>query len=172
VCVCVPPGVLKSNPVPQTSRTAPINQFLARAYRCSRCQNMSQLAVVVVRASVNANPHCPARDRHTFVSTGPQAKPFQRRDDMHACTCTRFLVLAHAVIRHRGLPSARFSVDEPELCPTKLVAGCQTRTNGGPRSWHRCAHFAHDDRSRAHSRARRYASGFTADATFKRLRAH
>ena len=78
---------------------------------------MSQLAVVVVRASVNANPHCPARDQHTFVSTGPQAKPFQRRDDMHACTW--FLVLAHAVIRHRGLPSARFSVDEPKLCTHK-----------------------------------------------------
>jgi len=74
---------------------------------------MSQLAVVVVRASVNANPHCPGRDRHTFVSTGPQAKPFQRRDEMHVCT--RFLVLAHAVIRHRGLPSARFSVNEPKL---------------------------------------------------------
>ena len=78
---------------------------------------MSQLAVVVVRASVDANPHCPARDQHTFVSTGPQAIPFQRRDDMHACT--RFLVLAHAVIRHRGLLSARCSVDEPKLCTHK-----------------------------------------------------
>ena len=78
---------------------------------------MSQLAVVVVCASVNANLHCPARDRHTFVSMGLQAKTFQRRDDMHACT--RFIVLAHAVISHQGMPSARFSVDEPKLCTHK-----------------------------------------------------
>ena len=76
---------------------------------------MSQLAVAVVRASVNANLHSPARDQHTFASTRAR----RRKTFRDAMICTRFLVLAHAVIRHRGLPSARFSVDEPKLCTHK-----------------------------------------------------
>jgi hypothetical protein len=82
---------------------------------------MSQLAVVVVRASVNANPHCPARDRHTFVSTGPQAKPFQRRDDMHACT--RFLVTTDQSVRHQGAILAAHSgrSQQPKYHGTAVV---------------------------------------------------
>ena len=82
---------------------------------------MSQLAVVVVRASVNANPHCPARDRHTFVSTGPQAKPFQRRDDTHACT--RFLVTTDQSVRHQGAILAAHSgrSQQPKYRGTAVV---------------------------------------------------
>ena len=65
------------------------------------------------------------RTRTALLATSiPSSARVRRRNPsrdamicMHACTW--FLVLAHAVIRHRGLPSARFSVDEPKLCTHK-----------------------------------------------------